>query len=132
MRIEPRVFKNDDGTEKKSVVIICETDEESKILDSIGEPKEVGNYNYEVRGELRLSDGFREFYISLEADPYRYYREDLDFLGKLADDDSCEGICIDEPPYRDCPSCAAGALINEAGEILRDGMRLIKKEMKDG
>ena len=131
MRIEQREFKQDDGTIKKSVVIICETDEESKLLDSIGEPKETGSFKYHVRGELRLSDGYGEFYVHLEPDPHRYYDEDLDFLGELAEKD-CDGDCYESRKDRsDCPVCRASHYINEAGEVIHEGAHEIRRELEN-
>ena len=131
MRIESREFKQDDGTIKKSVIIICETDEESKILDIIGEPKECGNYKHDVRGELRLADGCGEFYVSLESDPHRYYKDDLDFLGELSDKD-CDGDCYEtRPDHSDCPTCRARHYINEAGGVIHEGAHEIRRELKN-
>ena len=132
MRIESREFKQDDGTIKKSVIIICETDEESKILDTIGQPRECGNSNHQVKGELRLADGYGEYYVHLEPDPHRYYEEHLDFLGELCDRSECEGDCYEtRPNHDDCPECDASSAINEAGEVLREGVKVIRRKMDE-
>lgn len=57
MLIEDRSNIMDSGTQ---VVLICENQDESKILDLLGTP------NSKVKGELRLSDGYGEFYVRLE------------------------------------------------------------------
>ena len=133
MKIEPREYTNDNGVVKKSVVIICETEEEQKILDTIGSPRECEKYDYRVYGELRLADGHGEFYVGLENHKYDYFRHELEFLGDIADSRECEGIqgeCLDMPEGF-CPCCMASDPINEAGEVLRDGINALKRKMKE-
>lgn len=60
MKVELREFKNEDRSPKIMVVLACEDEAESKIVDRIG------NIGQNVRGEIRLSDGYGEHYILLE------------------------------------------------------------------
>ena len=132
MRIESREFKQEDGTSKKSIIIVCETEEEAKILDTVGQPIECGNYNYKVKGKVRLADSFREFYVYLKPDPHRYFEDELEFLGELADRDECDGNCSEtRPNHDDCPECDACATINEAGEILRKAINVIRRKSNE-
>lgn len=59
MKVEDRSGILDAGTQ---IVCICETEEESVIMDLLGPP------DTKVHGELRLSDGYGEFYIRLEPE----------------------------------------------------------------
>lgn len=56
MKVEDRTGVMDAG---KQIVCICENEHESKILDILGKP------DAKVEGELKLSDGYGEFYIIL-------------------------------------------------------------------
>lgn len=64
MIVESRQFKNEDGSVVDKVVLICESDEESAIIDLLGDDfsKDDG---IPVSGEIRLSDGYGEHYILL-------------------------------------------------------------------
>lgn len=66
MRVELRVFKQDDGTAITKVLLLCESQHESKVIDRLGDKFDVDGKGPSVRGEVRLADGFREHYILLE------------------------------------------------------------------
>jgi len=56
MRVEDRTGIMGAGIQ---IICVCENEEESKIMDLLGKP------DAKVEGELRLSDGYGEFYIIL-------------------------------------------------------------------
>ena len=62
MRVENRSGIMDADTQ---IICICENETESKIVDLLGKPDD------KIKGELRLSDGYGEFYILLKpkSDP---------------------------------------------------------------
>lgn len=57
-KLETRKFRG-----RKFLLIISESEEESKLIDSVMGKKIPTN----VRGEITLSDGYAEHYIRLEA-----------------------------------------------------------------
>lgn len=69
MRVEYREFKErspSGGLQVKRgfIILICEDEEESKLLDRVGNPVTEDT----VLGTLKLADGYGEFYLSL---PYK-------------------------------------------------------------
>ncbi len=65
MRVEKRKFLNDDRSPRDMVLFICENEDESKVVDSLGK------IGAKVKGEFCLADGYGEFYVRLEADRQR-------------------------------------------------------------
>lgn len=69
MRIEARQFVKSHNplVYKRQLLLICENEEESVILDGVF-GNEVGKDGFiaSVEGEVRLSDGYAEHYIRIE------------------------------------------------------------------
>lgn len=64
MRIETRIFSRGLPGEKRLLILIPESEEESKIIDAtLGDKVPVS-----IKGTVALADGYGEHYISLEAD----------------------------------------------------------------
>lgn len=59
MRVEDRTGVMGDSADAK-IICICESEDEALTVDLLGKP------GTKVKGELRLSDGYGEFYILLE------------------------------------------------------------------
>ena len=64
MKIETRKR----GFNDSSLILICETEEERKKLDQVfGKKVKDDGHISETKGQVKLSDGFREHYIELSA-----------------------------------------------------------------
>lgn len=61
MRIETRYIETVSGAIVDRILLICETPMECHLLDL------VGDVDQQVKGELRLSDGYGDFYLMLPA-----------------------------------------------------------------
>lgn len=49
------------------------------------------------------------------------WTKDQERLWELADQDNCDGLCVDiEPLYEKCPECLARSAVNEIGEIVSE------------
>jgi hypothetical protein len=59
MRIETRATLASNGATVDRILLICETPLECQFLDFLGQPGD------KVTGELRLSDGYGDFYLAL-------------------------------------------------------------------
>lgn len=63
MKLETRTFSRGLPTEKRMLVCVVENEEESKMIDyALGD-----RVPFEIKGEVKLADGYGEHYISLEA-----------------------------------------------------------------
>ena len=48
------------------------------------------------------------------------------FLNRLADDDTCDGDCDLNRPWKKCPACRAREALNDAGETMAEAVGDIK------
>ena len=48
-------------------------------------------------------------------------------LEELADQDTCDGDCDLNPPYRKCSECEARRALNEISEVAREAIRVIEE-----
>lgn len=59
------------------------------------------------------------------------WTEDQERLWTLADQDNCDGLCMDvEPLYERCPECLAKSAVNDIGEIVGERLDEIDKSTK--
>lgn len=67
MRVEKRTFANGQEEKAKLLILVSENKEESELIDEVMGSK-VGDNGFIAVcvGEVRLSDGYAEHYISLE------------------------------------------------------------------
>ncbi len=67
MKVESRKRGNKDGTSYHDIVLISENEEESKILDLLGDRVDADGIIENGEYELRLSDGYGEHYVLLKS-----------------------------------------------------------------
>lgn len=77
-------------------------------------------------------DSFEEevWRIFFEYQKLKSQYKNYERLWEIVDMDECDGDCDDPPDYERCPSCTAGSLINELGEILGYGLRDIEQAIE--